>query len=135
MVKTVFQQEKAQGLVEYALILVLVAIVVIGILLILGPQVGAIFSRVNAALGGGTLISASTERHGHGHGNDVDINVTVLRATTVTVTDSQSGQTADLSCTSTCMHTFTGIPNAGHVTVTTPEGDFMTVGYPAMIVP
>ena len=37
---------KGQGLVEYALILVLVAIVVIAILLLLGPAIGDIFSTI-----------------------------------------------------------------------------------------
>jgi pilus assembly protein Flp/PilA len=44
-------REKGQGLVEYALILVLVAVVVIAILTILGPQIGNIFSRVTSGLG------------------------------------------------------------------------------------
>ncbi len=39
-------QEEGQGLVEYALILVLVAIVVIAILLLLGPVVGNVFSNI-----------------------------------------------------------------------------------------
>ncbi len=39
-------REEAQGLVEYALILVLVAIVVIAILLIMGPVVGNVFSNI-----------------------------------------------------------------------------------------
>ncbi len=39
-------REKGQGLVEYALILVLVAIVVILILTLLGPAIGNIFSRI-----------------------------------------------------------------------------------------
>ena len=39
-------REKGQGLVEYALILVLVAIVVIAILLLLGPVVGNVFSNI-----------------------------------------------------------------------------------------
>jgi len=43
-------KEKGQGLVEYALILVLVAIVVIVILAILGPQIGIIFSKIVNAL-------------------------------------------------------------------------------------
>lgn len=42
--------ERGQGLVEYALILVLVAIVVIAILAIVGPQIGNIFSRVTNGL-------------------------------------------------------------------------------------
>ncbi len=41
-----FAPRKAQGLVEYALILVLVAIVVIAILVILGPAVGNVFSNI-----------------------------------------------------------------------------------------
>jgi pilus assembly protein Flp/PilA len=39
-------REEGQGLVEYALILVLVAIVVIAILLVLGPAIGNVFSSV-----------------------------------------------------------------------------------------
>jgi pilus assembly protein Flp/PilA len=38
--------EKGQGLVEYALILVMVAIVVIVVLALLGPAVGNIFSNL-----------------------------------------------------------------------------------------
>ena len=37
---------KGQGLVEYALILVLVAVVVIVILALLGPIIGKIFSNI-----------------------------------------------------------------------------------------
>ena len=43
-------REKGQGLVEYALILVLVAIVVLAALLILGPAIGNEFSTVNKSL-------------------------------------------------------------------------------------
>ena len=42
--------EKGQGLVEYALILVLVALVVIAILLLLGPVVGNVFSSIVSQL-------------------------------------------------------------------------------------
>lgn len=43
-------KEKGQGLVEYALILVLVAIVVIAALMILGPIIGNAFSTINTSL-------------------------------------------------------------------------------------
>ncbi len=43
-------KEKGQGLVEYALILVLVAIVVIAALMILGPVIGNTFSAINNSL-------------------------------------------------------------------------------------
>ncbi|MBI5841444.1 MAG: Flp family type IVb pilin [Chloroflexi bacterium] len=45
-------KEKGQGLVEYALILVLVAIVVIAALMVLGPIIGNVFSDINSSLGG-----------------------------------------------------------------------------------
>ncbi len=45
-------KERGQGLVEYALILVLVAIVVIAALLILGPIIGNTFSTINQSLSG-----------------------------------------------------------------------------------
>jgi pilus assembly protein Flp/PilA len=44
------KREKGQGLVEYALILVLVAIVVIVALLVLGPMIGNTFSLINSSL-------------------------------------------------------------------------------------
>ncbi len=45
-------REEGQGLVEYALILVLVAVVVIAVLTLLGPQIGDIFSSINSGLAG-----------------------------------------------------------------------------------
>ncbi len=39
-------KEQGQGLVEYALILVLVAVVVIVILTVLGPAIGNVFSSI-----------------------------------------------------------------------------------------
>jgi len=44
--------EEGQGLVEYALILVLIAIVVIAVLLLLGPIVGNVFSQIVDGLTG-----------------------------------------------------------------------------------
>jgi len=43
-------KEKGQGMVEYALILVLVAVVVIAALTIMGPLVRNVFSTVNGSL-------------------------------------------------------------------------------------
>jgi pilus assembly protein Flp/PilA len=45
------RQQLGQGMVEYALILVLVSIVVIVILLTMGNQIQNVFSNVVAALG------------------------------------------------------------------------------------
>ena len=45
-------KEKGQGLVEYALILVLIAIVVITILGLLGEEVNTVFSNIVSGLQG-----------------------------------------------------------------------------------
>ena len=41
-----------QAMVEYALILVLIAVVVIGVLLLLGGEIKSIFTNIFGALGG-----------------------------------------------------------------------------------
>lgn len=46
------RQEKGQGLVEYALIIVLISIVVIVALGLLGTQVTSVFTRITDALSG-----------------------------------------------------------------------------------
>jgi len=43
-------KEKGQGLVEYAIILALVAIVVIAIMRLLGPKIGNTFSTISSSL-------------------------------------------------------------------------------------
>ena len=42
--------ERAQGLVEYAFILLLIAMVVFAVMLIMGPTIGNVFSRLNSQL-------------------------------------------------------------------------------------
>jgi len=50
MLRSFFAKEEGQGLVEYALILVLIAIVVIGVLTLLGNRVSQVFSTINSGL-------------------------------------------------------------------------------------
>ncbi len=45
------EREEGQGLVEYALILVLVSVAVIGLLGALGADIGAVFNQVSNTLG------------------------------------------------------------------------------------
>jgi len=42
--------KKGQGLIEYALIFVLVALVVFAALMLLGPMVGIVFSNISSSL-------------------------------------------------------------------------------------
>ena len=46
----VIVEEEGQGLVEYALIILLIAIIVIAALLLLGPAIGNIFNNITNAL-------------------------------------------------------------------------------------
>lgn len=43
-------KEKGQGLVEYALILILVAVVVLVVLALLGPAIGNMFSNITSRI-------------------------------------------------------------------------------------
>jgi pilus assembly protein Flp/PilA len=46
------EEREGQGLVEYALIIVLVSIAVILLLTLLGAQIGSVFSTITASLAG-----------------------------------------------------------------------------------
>ena len=48
------RSEKGQSMTEYALILVLVAVVCIGVLLLMGGEIKAIFTNIAGALKGAT---------------------------------------------------------------------------------
>ena len=71
--------QSGQGLVEYALILTLVAVVVIGILTMLGPQVGNVFCNVTNTVNGSPVANcthpsnnaqnANCGNNGNGNGN------------------------------------------------------------------
>ena len=50
MLDRLFRRERGQGLVEYALIIALVAVVVIGIIILIGPALGNIFSNIKQNL-------------------------------------------------------------------------------------
>jgi pilus assembly protein Flp/PilA len=43
-------KEKGQGLVEYAIILSLVALVVIAVVRLLGPEIGSTFSTISSSI-------------------------------------------------------------------------------------
>ncbi len=43
-------KEKGQGMVEYALIIVLIAVVIIVVLTLLGGQISTVFSQIASAL-------------------------------------------------------------------------------------
>ena len=55
------KKEEGQGLVEYALILVLVAVVVIAILTILGPRVVVVYARIMGGFTGQSITMSGSE--------------------------------------------------------------------------
>ena len=139
------KQTDGQGLVEYALILVLVAVIVIAILTLLGPQVGNVFSRVVDGLGvvssggggggGGSTppatVTAVTAFRANGS-VDVVVSISVSASSNVTAVDSQSGKTVSISCNLSCNVTIPAVgPNPGIVTVTADGGSSMSASYPS----
>lgn len=118
--------ERGQGLVEYALILVLVAVVVIAVLLQVGPVIGDVFSQVTTALrlgDSGVITNVSATRTGGGSGNDVNVSITVSTNTSVTVTDSQNASPQTATCNGTCTVTLNGVgPAQGFAIVTASAG-------------
>jgi pilus assembly protein Flp/PilA len=50
-VRRSIRSERGQGMVEYALILVMIAVVVIAVLIILGNQVANVFCNISGAIG------------------------------------------------------------------------------------
>ena len=50
MLMKLFRDEEGQGLVEYALIIVLISIAVIAVMVLLGDQIEAAFVRITTAL-------------------------------------------------------------------------------------
>lgn len=50
MLRSFFAKEEGQGLVEYALILVLIAVVVIGALSLLGNNISGLFSKLSGTI-------------------------------------------------------------------------------------
>ena len=105
-----FKREEGQGLVEYALLLVLVAIVVIGILALLGDQVSSVFARVIAGINGQTISGTGTEYVVSGFGVSVTGGpaVCTVTATNVEVTVFQDGLLADAGVSASASGVATG---------------------------
>jgi pilus assembly protein Flp/PilA len=125
---------RGQGLVEYALILVLVAVVVIIVLAILGPTIGNLFSNVvtllrNPAAGGGVITSVTAERHPDSFSNNVRVTITVSTNTTITATDSQSGQSDVQPCNGSCSVILNNVGAAGGTVTVTAEGASVSASY------
>ncbi len=65
------QREEGQGLVEYALLLVLVAIVIIGILTVLGSSIMVVYAKVIGGLNGQVVTGQGREAIVTGYEADI----------------------------------------------------------------
>lgn len=126
-------RERGQGLVEYALILVLVAVLVIGILLILGPSIRDVYNRVVQSLGGAGLskyITSTSPSVTDLGGGIYRLTVTVSVTEQTNVTLSSGGKSQTVSCSpSSCQVTVTNIPQSGSYTVTDKDGGQVSGSY------
>ncbi len=59
MLRKWFQDEEGQGMVEYGLIIALIAIVVIVALVLLGPKIKAIFDKTNEEIESAGITAAA----------------------------------------------------------------------------
>jgi len=102
------RREEGQGMVEYALIIALVAIVVVVVLLQLGPELKRAFCKVSAVLGGegcivevGAITGVDADyTPGDAYGTPATLKITVYTSEATTVTVSGSGIEGDLGSTS-----------------------------------
>jgi pilus assembly protein Flp/PilA len=139
MIKRLRKHNSGQGLVEYALVLVLVSVVVIGILTILGPQVGNVFSRVVDGLGGASSSAAANPPQNQAmvtnilvqtRSNDiVFLKVTVSENTKITLSDSQGGNSVTVNCNGSCLPQIIVGGSAGGTITATAPANYMSVGY------
>ncbi len=118
-------QEDGQGLVEYALLLVLVAVVVVGILSMLGSTVHGVFTEVVAALSMSKV--AITRAHYDSGDEELHLDTTYDGDydPTVTMTASPGGVMEARSNHYHLKYTLTGCPCT--VTVTSSKGGSATV--------
>ncbi len=139
------RQEKGQGLVEYALILVLIAVVVLVVVNLLGNQVNLIFARITLALqepgnfSGDPVTVTSVSANASGGCSFGTCSVTASASVSlsgasgsprvcVQFNDSNGG--GKLACGSPPSATFSGGGNSGTVTacVVAVEGHSLTGG-------
>ena len=110
--------EKGQGLVEYALILVLVAIVVIAVLLVLGPAVSQVYCEVATGLQPGVCGPISKITPDRQNASLVKVTVEVSETTEVSCTmvsgnGSVSNSPQTCSPSSPCQFNITSANGAG----------------------
>jgi pilus assembly protein Flp/PilA len=123
--------ERGQGLVEYSLILVMVALVVIVLLSILGPSIGNVFSNIVDdlnALGGGNNYVVAITRADYDSGSQtlhLDATSDGVYDPSVTLTASPGGVMGQAGNHYCLNYSLTGCPCA--VTVTSSEGGSATV--------
>jgi len=127
--KKLIRSEKGQGLVEYALILVLVAIVVLAVLLLLGPTVGNAFSNIVANLqrftgGGSGVIQNVSATNALGN-----LTVTINVATSTNVTISGDVSHPSNPCSGSCTFNIGSAPAHGTLTVTAAAGGSVSTSW------
>jgi pilus assembly protein Flp/PilA len=119
--KEVHAGQKGQGLAEYALILVLVAMVVIVVLSVLGPAIADVLAQVTMFLNGGIAV-VNVELVDAGAFDNLHVIVMTSEQSTVTLTTSEGpGGSASCQPTQRCEITASGV-SGGSFTVSTDSG-------------
>lgn len=126
-------QEEGQGLVEYALILVLVAVVVIAVLLTVGPAVAQVYCKIANSLQAGSCVSGGviTAHNASRPASTLYVGVTVSQNATITVSvPGKSPQSQACTPGSCPQFSFSGVSSGGSGTITSSAGDNISFSYP-----
>ena len=137
---TFIKREEGQGLVEYALLLVLIAVVVIGALFLLGDEVRSVYARVIGALGGGGFYTYQLQGSPRIAKSSPTATTCRLTAQPMAVKVTEAGVpvdalpvTASVSISGLGSQSFSATTNAGGIASWT--GQYYTVGVSCGSVP
>lgn len=127
--KKLIKREDGQGLVEYALLLVLIAVVIIVALTMVGDEVRAVYARVIAGLNGQSVVGSGTEYVVTGFGVNVSGGPAIcsVEATNVQVLVFENGAIAGAGVAVSASAVATG-GNPGSGGDTTNDSGIATIG-------
>ena len=118
---TFIKREEGQGLVEYALLLVLIAVVVIGALFLLGDEVRSVYARVIGALGGGGFYTYQLQGSPSINKSTPEAGKCRLTAQAMAVKVTDAGEPVDgLSVTASV--SIGGVSSGNYTATTNPSG-------------
>jgi hypothetical protein len=140
MIKSEFDQNRGQGLPEYALLISLISALLIVIVALFGNSLSNAYYDViwsieptEIADPGGTnpVVDWQVQRIGF-RGSKLHYRVKVSEPSTIIITDSQTGQSNTISCNRMCNGHFPDVGSDAGVVTIIGNGETTTIPYPPL---